>query len=116
MARIVTKSRAFPLQNAAGHHALGLWQVRAQQTNAAIASLTRASELAPADARFGYVLAVALAGRGNREQAIRILDRALEVRPNDANALRALAGYLREVGQTERAAEVRQKLDSLLRE
>ena len=114
--RAIRAALACNPQNAAAHHALGLWQVRAQQTNAALASLTRASELAPADARFGFVLAVALAGRGNREQAIRILDRALEVRPNDANALRALAGYLREVGQTERAAEIRKKLDTLLRE
>jgi len=114
--RAIRAALACRPQDAAAHHALGLWQVRAQQPNAAIASMTRASELAPADARFGYVLAVAVAGRGNREQAIRILDRTLEARPNDANALRALAGYLREVGQTERAAEVRQKLDTLLRE
>ena len=103
-------------QSAAAHHALGLWQIRAGQAKPALASLKKAVELAPAEPRFSYVLAVALAGGGDRSAAIHELTRALGVRPNDANALRALAGYLREAGQLERAAEVRQTLDALLRE
>jgi tetratricopeptide (TPR) repeat protein len=103
-------------QSAAAHHALGLWQVRARQPNAAIASLKKAVELAPADTRFGYVLAVALAGNGKRDEAIRVLEATLKHRPNDASALQALAGYLGDAGQPERAAEARQKLDMLLRE
>lgn len=103
-------------QNAAAHHALGLWQVRAHQSQAALVSLKKAVELAPSDPRFSYVLAVAIAGTGDREQAIRILEATLNNRPNDANALGALASYLREAGQRERAAEVRQRLDALLRE
>jgi predicted Zn-dependent protease len=78
--------------------------------------LRRAVELAPLEQRFSYVLAVALAGQGQREEAIRVLDVSLGQRANDASSLRALAGYLREAGQLERAAEVRQKLDKLLRE
>ncbi|HEY6078631.1 MAG TPA: ammonia-forming cytochrome c nitrite reductase subunit c552, partial [Polyangiaceae bacterium] len=103
-------------QNAAAHHALGLWQVRARQTKAALASLKKAVELAPADPRFSYVLAVALAGGGDRDGAIRLLEASLKARPNDASTLQALAGYLREAGQLERAAEARQRLDSLWRE
>jgi predicted CXXCH cytochrome family protein len=103
-------------QNAAAHHALGLWQVRAHQSSAALASLKKAVDLAPTDPRFSYVLAVAIAGSGDRNEAIRVLEGALTARPNDANALRALAGYLREAGQTARAAEVRHRLDALLRE
>ena len=103
-------------QNAAAHHALGLWQVRAHQTQAAIASLRKAVELLPSDARFSYVLAVAIAGNGERAEAIRLLEATLRDRPNDATALRALAGYLQESGQTERATEARQKLEALLRE
>ncbi|HTU59742.1 MAG TPA: tetratricopeptide repeat protein, partial [Polyangiales bacterium] len=103
-------------QYAAAHHALGLWQVRAKQTKIAIVSLKKAVELVPADPRFSYVLAVALAGVGERAEAIRVLEATLKNRPNDANSLQALAGYLREAGQNERAAEVRRMLDNLLRE
>jgi predicted CXXCH cytochrome family protein len=100
-------------QSAAAHHALGLWQVRARQSPAAIASLKRAVELVPSDPRFSYVLAVAMAGSGDRAGAIRVLETSLEHRPNDASSLQALAGYLREAAQSERAAEVRKKLDAL---
>jgi tetratricopeptide (TPR) repeat protein len=114
--RAIRAALACNPQNAAAHHALGLWQVRARQSNAAIVSLKKAVELAPADTRFSYVLAVALAGNGGRDEAIRVLETTLKDRPNDANALQALAGYLREAGELERAAEARQKLDMLLRE
>jgi len=103
-------------QHAAAYHALGLWQVRAHQSKAAIVSLKKAVELAPANTRFSYVLAVALADNGERDEAIHVLEVTLKDRPNDANALQALAGYLGEAGQTERAAEARQKLEALLRE
>lgn len=103
-------------QYAAAHHALGLWQVRAKQSKAAMVSLKKAVELVPTDPRFSYVLAVALAGGGERAEAIRVLEATLKIRPNDANALQALAGYLREAGQNERAAQVRRSLDTLIRE
>jgi len=102
-------------QSAAAHHALGLWQVRAHQTAAALASLKKAVQLVPTDPRFSYVLAVATASNGDRNEAIRILEAILKTRPNDANSLQALSGYLREAGQTARAGEVRQTLDALLR-
>ena len=103
-------------QNAAAHHALGLWQVRAHQSKEAIVSLRKAVELAPNDPRFSYVLAVAIASGGDHDEAIRILDATLKNRPNDANSLRALSGYLRAAGQLARATEVQQKLDRLIRE
>ncbi|MFT3927020.1 MAG: tetratricopeptide repeat protein [Myxococcales bacterium] len=103
-------------ENAAAHHALGLWQVRAHQAKLATESLRRAVELAPSDTRFRYVLAVALHGNGEHEAAIRVLDAALTQRPNDASALQALAGYLREAGQGERAFEAQRMLETLLRE
>jgi predicted CXXCH cytochrome family protein len=102
--------------NAAAHHALGLWLVRAHRPNDALVSLKKAVELLPTDPRFSYVLAVAIAGSGDRDGAIRVLEATLKNRPNDANALQALSGYLRDAGQIERASEVRQRLDALLRE
>lgn len=103
-------------RNAAAHHALGLWQVRAHQANAATASLKKAVELAPTEPRFSYVLAVALAGNGDRNEAIQVLEGTLKNRPNDANALQALSKYLHDAGQLERAAEARRALESLLRD
>lgn len=103
-------------QFAPAHHALGLLQVRRGQAKAALASLKRAVELAPDDLRFSYVLAVALASSGDREAAIALLERVLEQRPSHVDALRALAGFLRDVDQPERAAEVRRRLDTLLRD
>lgn len=114
--RAIREALACNARNAAAHHALGLWQVRARQAEASIASLKKAVELAPADARFSYVLAVALAGRGERDEAIRLLETTLENRPNDANALQALAGYLHEAGEAKRAADAVQKLSTLLKD
>ncbi|HEY0465059.1 MAG TPA: tetratricopeptide repeat protein [Polyangiaceae bacterium] len=114
--RAIRAALACNPQNAVAHHALGLWLVRAHQPQAAIASLKKAVELLPGDARFSYVLAVAIAGNGERAEAIRLLEATLTARPNDANALRALAGYLHESGQLERATDAQRKLETLLRE
>ncbi|HEX6276438.1 MAG TPA: tetratricopeptide repeat protein [Polyangiaceae bacterium] len=103
-------------QDAAAHHALGLWQVRAGTSKAAVESLRKAVLLSPTDVRFRYVLAIAHAGGGDRDQAIRLLEVNLKHRPNDANTLQALAFYLREAGQHERAAEAQRKLEILLRQ
>jgi Flp pilus assembly protein TadD len=62
------------------------------------------------------VLAVALAGSGQRDEAIRVLEALVQERPNDASALQALGSYLREAGQVERAAEAQRQLDTLLSE
>lgn len=113
--RAIRAALACNPQSAAAHHALGLWQVRARRMDAALASLKKAVALAP-EPRFSYVLAVALAGTGDLYEAIRVLETSLKERPNDANALRALAGYLREAGEPERAAEARRKLETLLNE
>jgi tetratricopeptide (TPR) repeat protein len=114
--RAIRSALGCDANNAAAHHALGLWQVRARKSDAALASFKKAVQLAPADLRFGYVLAVALAGRGDRDGAIDALETALRHHPNDTTALQTLAGYQREAGQLERAAETRKKLDTLLRQ
>lgn len=101
---------------ATAHHALGLWQIRAQRPKAAVPSLRKASRLVPKEPRFSYVLAVALASDGKRDEAISVLEATLEARPNDASSLQALASYLREAGEKERSKEVGRRLDALLRE
>jgi predicted CXXCH cytochrome family protein len=103
-------------RSASAHHALGLWHVRARQPRDAISSLRLAVELAPGNTRFGYVLAVALHGGGDRDEAIHVLESMLAARPNDASTLQTLAAYLRESGRSERAAEALLQLGTLLRE
>jgi len=103
-------------RNAFAHHALGLWQVRAGDARGAVKSLRKAVELAPTETRFGYVLAIAIADGGDLEAAIKVLETTLERRPNDPELLQALAGYLGRLGQVERAAETRRKLETLLRD
>jgi predicted CXXCH cytochrome family protein len=114
--RAIRAALACSPENAAAHHALGLWQVRAGRASAALTSLKRAVDLAPADPRFSYVLAVAMAESRGKAEAIRVLEATLKNRANDVNALRALAGYLRDVGQLEHAAVTQHKLDMLMRE
>lgn len=97
-------------KSAPAHHALGLWQVRAKQP--ALGSLKKAVELLPGDPRFSYVLAVALAGAGDRAGAIRVLEAASKRRPNDVSVLQALATYL----PPEKADAVRKQLEQLMRE
>ncbi|HET6347601.1 MAG TPA: tetratricopeptide repeat protein [Candidatus Krumholzibacteria bacterium] len=75
------------------YHALGLLQVRAHHVDEAVASLKRASELAPGDARFAYVYAVAVMDSGGPTQALRIVRTALERSPYDAD-LKALRAQL----------------------
>jgi tetratricopeptide (TPR) repeat protein len=100
-------------KDAGARYALGLWYVRAKQPAAALRELQKAVELAPYDARFSYVFAVALAGGGKFEDAVRILDTSLANQPNDLESLRALARYLADSGQPERAAETQRRLDAL---
>jgi tetratricopeptide (TPR) repeat protein len=68
---------------AALHHSLGLWQVRQKNFPAALASLKRAVELAPEDARFGYVYAVALHGTGHPREARAVVEAGLKRAPGD---------------------------------
>ena len=90
-------------RNAALHHALGLAYVRAGQRPAALAELGRAAELAPADARYAYVYAVALNSVGRTSEAIRLLERGAAKWPGDRDILSALATMERDAGHRENA-------------
>jgi Flp pilus assembly protein TadD len=84
---------------AAAHHVRGLWLVRRQRVEEAIAALRRAVELAPDDMRFGYVLAVALHGTGRVDAALAELDRVLAVRPDDRDSLAAAVLWRQQRGE-----------------
>lgn len=85
---IALEPRAAPL-----HHALGLALVRQKQTAAAVRELGEAAKLAPANARYAYVYAVALHDTGRPQDALRVLREALKRQPYDREVLFALAQY-----------------------
>ena len=93
------------------HHALGLTQVRLQQTDAAMASLKRATQLDPGVARYTYVYAVALNSTGRAGDAIQVLERAAQRWPHDRDMLMALASFQLDAGKTQAA---RKTVDALV--
>jgi predicted CXXCH cytochrome family protein len=70
-------------QAAALYHSLGLLQVREKDTQAALASLRKAAELAPEEARYSYVYAVALHSTGRTREALTVVDEALKRAPGN---------------------------------
>jgi predicted Zn-dependent protease len=99
---------------AALHHALGLWYVRAKMPAKALASLEKAAGLAPDDARYQYVYAVALAGT-DTAAAIRVLEASLKRHSGDIDTLAALAYYHAQLGHTMQANLYRQRAERLQR-
>ncbi|MBL8527108.1 MAG: tetratricopeptide repeat protein, partial [Burkholderiales bacterium] len=85
---VALEPRAAPL-----HHALGLALVRQKQTAAAVRELGEAAKLAPANARYAYVYAVALHDTGRPQDALRVLREALKRQPYDREVLFVLAQY-----------------------
>jgi len=83
-------------QAAALYHSLGLLQVREQDTQAALASLRKAAELAPGEARYSCVYAVALHSAGRTRQALTVVDNALKRAPTN-RMLNELQLQLKEV-------------------
>jgi len=84
------------------HHALGLSLVRQRRIPASVTALREAARLAPDDARFAYVYAVALHDAGRRRDALATLSAALERHPYDRDLLSALAQF--ESGENRAAA------------
>jgi predicted CXXCH cytochrome family protein len=78
--------------SAALHHAMGLYLVRAKRPAQALQDLGEAARLAPDNARFGYVYAIALQDAGRSDAAIGALRRVLSNHPYDRDSLAALVG------------------------
>ena len=93
--------------------ALGLLLVRLGRNPEATLSLQRATELAPANARFAYVHAVALHSAGQVERALHRLRTASERHPSDRDLLQALAAMSRDAGHTQQAGEALRRLEAL---
>ena len=99
--------------NAMLHHSLGLSLVRRHLLADAMAELARAVTLAPGEARFSYVYAVALHDAGHAAEARRALEIALGRQPASTELLEASASYAREAGDTAAAARWAAKLSAL---
>jgi len=98
--------------NAALHHSLGLALIRSRQTEAGLEELRKASDLAPAEQRYVYVLGVALNSLGQQDEALLLLENAFQEFPTHYDIGWALATILRDSGDFEHAKEVVDTLGS----
>ncbi len=96
------------------HHALGLWQVRDKAPDKAHRHLKKAAGLAPDNARYQYVYAVALA-QEDPSAAIKVLEASLNRHTGDIPTLYALSSYYDVLGKTMIAQQYRQKAEALRR-
>lgn len=80
------------------HHTLGLALTRQKARDVALQEFKTAVQLAPADARFAYVYAVALNDSGKTADALSVLNTSLKVNPHDVNLLTALVYFSQQAG------------------
>jgi Tfp pilus assembly protein PilF len=93
--------------------ALGLWLVRAGRHQEALAELKQAANLAPDNAHFGYVYAVAVSSAGDRAQAMEILRNLLNRHAYDRESLSAAVGFERDMGHKDEALRYATRLAKL---
>ena len=96
------------------HHALGLLLIRKGNPQGALKELVDAAKLAPHNARYAYVEAIALNSDGKKKEALTVLRNANLQHPGDIDILNALLSISREAG--DRASELvyAKKLSALL--
>lgn len=92
------------------HHALGLSLVRQKRVADALPELARASTLAPQDARYAYVYAVALHDAGQPGRSVQVLAEAAQRSPGVPEIYAALVQYESEAGNRPAALQWAQKL------
>ena len=95
---------------AAAHHAFGLFLVREQKHESALAHIRMAAEFDPENWRYVYVYGIAENSIGNSDEALRILDDAWLRFPNELEIGFALATILRDRGERERTTLVIEEL------
>jgi tetratricopeptide (TPR) repeat protein len=95
---------------APAYHALGLLLARAHDIANALPALQKAAMLAPLNARYAYVYAVALNSVGQAGNALEILKWANGQHPADVDILTTLVTVLRDTGDRAAAVAYAQKL------
>jgi tetratricopeptide (TPR) repeat protein len=109
-AAILLAARATIGDNAAVEHALGLQYVRSRQMPLAMLALAKAVRLAPDNARYAYVYAVALDSNGEHARAVATLQTALALHPYDRDVLMALVGFYKALGNAKAASAYARRL------
>ena len=97
-AALLRKAMAIDPNNADIRHALGLALVRQHNIADALPELRQASELAPGNARYAYVYAIALNSSGATAQAMALLETTHKRHPADRDTLLALVSIARDSG------------------
>lgn len=96
--------------SAAAHHARGLWFVRQDNKDEAIASFERAHNLDPESIEIAYVYGVALHSAGRSADGLDVIKSTHEQYPDDTNLLYALATISRDTGEREAALSYAKQL------
>ncbi|MGR8953470.1 MAG: tetratricopeptide repeat protein, partial [Gammaproteobacteria bacterium] len=96
------------------HHALGLLRVRQGNLSKALQELASANRLAPENARYAYVYAVALHSTGKKQEALSVLDKMASHQPYDLDLLNALISMYREKGDAKAALHYAKKASEVL--
>ena len=112
-AELLRQAMAVEPNNAAIRHAMGLLLIRQRNNGAALPFLKEASELAPENARYGYVYAIALNAAGQSRDAIALLQRTLQQHPADMDILVGLATIARDAGDLPTAVQAARKLAAI---
>lgn len=111
--KILRDALAANPKSAPVEHGIGLSLIRQKRIDEAMDYLKRATEDAPENARFAYVLAVALHDTGKQNEATEVLKNALLREPYDRDLLSALISYEMEAGNFTAALERAELLDQL---
>jgi predicted CXXCH cytochrome family protein len=106
-AELLRKAMAIEPNNADVLHSLGLFLVRQHDYAGALDRLRRANELAPDNARYAYVYAVALNSTGAAANALALLERTHQQHPTDRDVLTALVSIGQDQGDFAKSAPVR---------
>lgn len=112
--RILRRGLAAAPNSADLHHALGLALVRKGERGSALLELTEAAKLAPDNARYAYVHAVALEAAGRREEALGILQSARQRHLGNIEILFALIAMNRDAGNLSAALAFARELQGVL--
>ncbi|MDH3732141.1 MAG: tetratricopeptide repeat protein [Gemmatimonadota bacterium] len=94
-------------------HALGLAEIRAGRTGAAVDLLRRAADSEPDNPRYAYVYAIGLNSSGQTETAVSTLEAALRRSPYDRDILFGLATISRDAGRTDEALRYARRIAAL---
>ncbi len=108
--RILREGIAIDENAAALHHALGLLLVRGGDSDAILGELRLAAELDPGNARFAYVLGIAMNSLGSTEEALAWMTDSYSRFSSDFDIAMAVATMRRDAGDEAGAVEVADEL------